>query len=84
MLTSVNGIGKEVSAASEDLKSLVDMAERRYVNNINLTTKAPVINIQGQNTGNTAADARAIADTIKYMLIEESASSSSISTATPT
>ena len=84
MLNSVNGIGKEVSAASEDLKSLVDMAERRYVNNINLTTKAPVINIQGQNTGNTTADARAIADTIKYMLIEQTASSSNISTATPT
>lgn len=84
MLASVNGIGKEVSAASEDLKSLVDMAERRYVNNINLTTKAPVINIQGQNTGNTAADTRAFMETFKKIIMEEAASSSNISTATPT
>lgn len=50
----VSGIQKTTSLADEDLRSLVDMAERRYVNNINLSTQAPVIQVQGQNTGNSA------------------------------
>lgn len=51
---SVSGIEKSVSMMDEDLQSLVDIAARRYVNNINLTSQAPVINITGQNTGNMA------------------------------
>lgn len=77
----VSSINKSTMLANEDIKSLVDMAERRYVNNINLSTQAPVITVQGQNTGNTAEDRRALADTIKMMLVEQRASASLRSTA---
>ena len=77
----VGSIKNSVSLSEEDLKSLVDMAERQYVNNINLTTRAPVINIHGQNTGNSLADTRALMDTMTRMLAEQTASSSSLTTA---
>lgn len=77
----VGGIEKSVNMADEDLQSLVDMAERRYVNNINLTAQTPVINITGQNTGNTAADRRALANAIKDILVEQVAAGSVRTTA---
>ena len=54
-----------VDMTNEDLKMLVDMAERQYVAQVNLTAQSPVINITGQNTGNTADDRAAMADAIK-------------------
>lgn len=77
----VSSISKSSTLANEDIKSLVDMAERRYVNNINLSTQAPVITVQGQNTGNSAADRRALAETIKDIIVEQRASASLRSTA---
>ena len=81
LANSANRIEKAVNLSDEDLKSLVDVAERRYVNNINLTAQTPVINITGQNTGNTAADRKNLADTIRDILVEQVASGSTISTA---
>ena len=78
---SASSIQKSVNMSEEDLKSLVDVAERRYVNNINLTAQTPVINITGQNTGNTAADRKNLADTIRDILVEQVAAGSTISTA---
>lgn len=69
-------INKSVSFAQEDVKLIVDMAERRFVNNVNLTTQAPVINIRGANTGNTREDRRSIADAVRSILVEETASHS--------
>lgn len=80
---NTGSIKKSVSAAEEDIASLVDIAQRRYINQINLTAQTPVINITGQNTGNTDADARRLADTIKQMLIEQSAAGSTAATAMP-
>lgn len=77
----VNSIKKSVSLSEEDIKSLVDMAERKYVNNINLTTQAPVISVQGQNTGDTAADRQYFADVLRDILLEQTASGSVRSTA---
>lgn len=79
---SVAGIEKSVSMSEEDIKSLVDVAERRYVNNINLTAQTPVINITGQNTGHTAADRQNLANTIRDILIEQVSSGSARTTAT--
>ena len=81
---SVSNIEKSVKMSDEDLKSLVDMAERRYVNKINLTAQTPVINIRGANTGNTAADRKALADAIQTVLMEQLASTSFRATAIPT
>lgn len=77
----VNSIKKSVSMSEEDIKSLVDVAERRYVNNINLTTQSPVITVQGQNTGNTAEDRQNLANTLRDILLEQTASGSVRTTA---
>ena len=67
-------IRNSVALSEEDIKLLVDMATREYVNNINLTAQTPIINVTGQNTGDTEMDKRTLADTIRDILIEESAS----------
>lgn len=77
----VGKISKSVSLSSEDVKSLVDMAERRYVNHISLTAQSPVIRVSGQNTGNSRQDRKALADTIRDILIEQAAAGSSRATA---
>lgn len=71
---SVGNIEKTVTMSQEDIKSLVDVAERRYVNNINLTSQTPVINVTGQNTGNTAADRQNLANALRDILLEQVAS----------
>lgn len=72
--SDTSDIKKAVSLSEEDLAMLADMAERRYVNNINLTSQSPVITIQGANTGDTEADRRGLADAIKRILLEQAAS----------
>ena len=67
--------------SQEDIKLIVDMAARRYVNNINLTAQTPVITINGANTGNTEADRKALADTLKNILLEQAAAGSFRTTA---
>lgn len=78
--SDVGKIAKAVNAGEEDLKYLIDMAEQRYVNNINLTSQTPVINITGQNTGNTAEDRRNLANTIRDILVEQVAAGSTRNT----
>lgn len=65
---------KAVDMTQEDLKEMIDVAERRYVNNVNLTAQTPVITVNGANTGRTAADRQNLADTIRDILIEQTAS----------
>ena len=77
----VGSIAKSIDATQEDIKSLVDVAERRYVNQINLTAQTPVINVNGQNTGRTAADRQNLANAIRDVLLEQMSSGSSRSTA---
>lgn len=79
--SSVKGIEKSVDMSDEDIKALVDVAERRYVNQVNLTSQTPVITVNGANTGRTAQDRRALADAIEQVLREEWASGSVRSTA---
>lgn len=78
---NTKSIAKAVNMAEEDIRSLVDVAERRYVNNINFTSKSPVIQVTGQNTGNTAADRQNLADTLRDILVEQLASGSVRTTA---
>lgn len=77
----VSSINKSVSMSDETLKSLVDMAERQYVNNINLTSQTPVINITSANTGHSEADRRALADALRDVLVEQASAGSNSSTA---
>lgn len=77
----LGGIGEDtkairssVSLSEEDIKLLVDMATREYVNNINLTAQTPIINVSGQNTGDTELDKQYLADALRDILIEQAAS----------
>lgn len=79
--SDVSAIKKEVSMSEEELQSLVDMAQRQYVNQINLTAQTPIINIKGQNTGDTAQDRQALADVLRDILIEQSSAGTYRSTA---
>ena len=79
----VADIKKEVQMDDETLKYLEDRAQRQYVNRVNLTAQTPVINIRGQNTGDTAADRKAIAEAIKQILVEQLASNGNLATARP-
>lgn len=63
-------IAKKVDLSDEQLKMLVDIAERKFVNNINLTSQAPVITVQGQNTGNTEADRQSLAEMLGDLIFE--------------
>lgn len=63
-------IAKTVDLSDEQIKMLVDVAERKYVNNVNLTSQTPMITVQGQNTGNTEKDAQYLADTLRDILVE--------------
>lgn len=63
-------IAKTVDLSDEQIKMLVDVAERRYINNVNLTSQTPMITVQGQNTGNTEKDARNLADTLRDVLVD--------------
>lgn len=70
---NVDSISRAVSATDEDIRSLVDLAERRYITQVNLTAQTPVINVTGQNTGNTERDRESLAAAIAQVLIEQSA-----------
>lgn len=65
---------RSVALSEEDMKLLVDMAERQYVNHINLTAQTPIINVTGQNTGDTELDRQRLADALQRILLEQSAS----------
>ena len=63
-------IAKTVDLSDEQIKMLVDVAERKYVNNVNLTSQTPMITVQGQNTGDTEKDAQYLADTLRDILVD--------------
>lgn len=86
MPAALDGIGKDtkaiknsVSLAEEDIKLLVDLAEREYITNVNLTAQTPIINVSGQNTGDNDLDRTSLAEAIKSILIEEAASHTALS-----
>jgi hypothetical protein len=40
------GVSGKVEVAEEDIKYILDMTERRYINMINLSSPAPVVNVK--------------------------------------
>ena len=69
----VKGIKKSVDLSNEDLKYMVDLATRRYISNVNLTSQTPVITINGANTGRTKEDREAIARAVEMVIWEAAA-----------
>lgn len=88
-----NAIAQDVKAISgntsairntlseEDLSSLVDMAERAFVNQVNLTSQTPIITINGANTGNTEADRLNLSNAIRDILLAQVATGPSTASA---
>lgn len=72
-------IRNSVALSQEDTKLLVDLATREYVNNINLTAQTPVITINGQNTGDFDADLAQLEESLKKILLEQTASNTDLS-----
>lgn len=76
---NVKNVEGSVNLADEDLKLYRDMAERRYMNQVELKTLAPNISVtlpSGSGGNLTAED---VADRIRRMLIEQMASSTAVS-----
>ena len=70
---------EDCKLSDEDLKIYRDLAERKYLNNIELQTLAPNISVtmpQGEGQHITAQD---VADRIKVMLIEQAAAHTAVS-----
>ncbi len=78
---NTGAIKKSVDMAKEDIKSLVDLSTRQYVNKINLTAQTPVITINGANTGSTAEDRKALANQIRDVILEQASAGASRTTA---
>lgn len=72
-------IKRSVALSEEDRKLFVDMAERQYVNKVNLTAQTPVITINGQNTGDTAEDLQWLENALQRILLEQAASHTDLS-----
>jgi|GEM_PF-2584977 len=72
-------IKNSVSLSEEDIKLLVDLAEREYITNVNLTAQTPIITINNQSSGNNEIDNFRLANAIKTILIEEAASHTDLS-----
>ena len=69
---------EDCKLSDEDLKIYRDLAEQRYMNNIELQTLAPNITVsipEGQAQNLTAQD---VADRIKLMLIEQAAAHTAV------
>ena len=80
---NVGSVGKvkkvdNVKLSDEDLKIYRDLAERRYMNNIELKTLAPeiTVNLPAGASGNISA--QDVADRLKRMLIEEMAAQTAV------
>ena len=77
----VGKVGKvdNVKLSDEDMKIYRDLAERRYMNNVELKTLAPeiTVNLPAGASGNLSA--QDVADRLKRMLIEQMAAQTAVS-----
>ena len=75
---SVKNVEGDIRLADEDVRLYRDLAERRYMNQIELKTMAPNINVTlpAGTSGNLSA--QDVADHLKKMLIEQMSAQTSI------
>lgn len=73
----VGKIHEPVKLSNEDLKMLLDISDRDYVNKINVTQLTPSVHVQ-VDTGGGQVDADGVAERIKHLLIEQAATSTNI------
>lgn len=75
----VGKIEDDVKLSDEDIKIYRDLAERRYMNNIELQTMAPQINVSIPESAAKNLTANDIADKLKAILIEQAAAGTAVS-----
>lgn len=80
MAGDTKSIKNSVSMAQEDVKMIVDMAERQFVAQVNLTTAAPAITINGRS-GTSRAQENHILGELGRMLEGQSSASARLTTA---
>jgi tape measure domain-containing protein len=70
---------EDCKLSDEDLKIYRDLAERKYLNNIELQTLAPNISVTMPQSEGQHITAQDVADRIKVMLIEQAAAHTAVS-----
>ncbi len=75
---SVKNVDGEISLADEDVRLYRDLAERRYMNQIELKTLAPNINIAMPAGTSGDLSAQDVADHVKRILIEQMSAQTSV------
>lgn len=75
----VGKIEDDVKLSDEDIKIYRDLAERRYMNNIELQTMAPQINISIPESAAKNLTSQDVADKVKAILIEQAAAGTAVS-----
>lgn len=76
---SVKNVEGDVNLSDEDLKLYRDLAERKYMANVELQTVAPQINVSIPESAAKNLTAQDIADMLKTILIQQSASHTAVS-----
>ena len=76
---SVKNVEGEVNLSDEDLKLYRDLAERKYMANVELQTLAPQISVSIPESAAKNLTAQDIADKLKTILIQQSASHTAVS-----
>lgn len=75
----VGKIEDDIKLSDEDIKIYRDLAERRYMNNIELQTLAPQISVSIPESAAKNLTSQDIADKLKAILIEQAASGTAVS-----
>ena len=76
---SVKNVEGNIKLSDEDLKLYRDLAERRYMNNVELQTLAPQISVSVPESAAKNLTAQDIADKLKAILIEQAAAGTAVS-----
>lgn len=76
---SVKSVEGDVNLSDEDLKLYRDLAERKYMANVELQTLAPQISVSIPESAAKNLTAQDIADKLKTILIQQSASHTAVS-----
>ena len=75
----VKKIDGDVNLSDEDIKLYRDLAERRYMNNVELQTLAPQISVSIPESAAKNLTSKDIADKLKALLIQQAAAHTSVS-----
>ena len=74
----VKKIDGDVNLSDEDIKLYRDLAERRYMNNVELQTLAPQISVSIPESAAKNLTSKDIADKLKVLLIQQAAAHRSV------